>query len=68
MEQGKVEQKLNPEIATENYVDRVLWALIGNEILGGFDDAGMLNLNDLIQESMRSMALGLGRRFETGSA
>lgn len=68
VEQGKVEQKLNPEIATEDYVDQLLSTLIGNEILWCFDDAGMLNLNDLIQESMRSMALGLVRRFEMGSA
>ena len=67
VEQGKAEQKLDPEVATKDYVDQFLSTLIGNEILWCFDDTGTLSLNDLIQESMRSMALGMVRQFEMKS-
>lgn len=62
VDQGKAEGKLDPDIPTNSYVNMLLSALIGIEVLWCFDESGM-NMNELLCESMRTMAQGMMQRF-----
>lgn len=62
VEQGKAEEKLDPDIPTDTYVGMFLSTLVGLEVIWCYDE-GEMDMIALLRESMCAMAQGMMQRF-----